>query len=351
MISAFRKSRRHPALSALGAAGALLMMSSAAAQADSRPPMIVVSSASPARGSVPTPKVAAAAGQSRAAGNGMCGPFDPNCAYRLQKILTSPHVLPIQVSGGVRFGENEAQAAVRISTQVLGIDVPVGDLNALMFDAVYVPEAGGFRVRFTLVDSDVLFFCTDDEGRTHAPIASLFQNCRPDGKFGIGGSVPQIQWDITTGRVIARWAEINAVLNLLRNGNGLDYLKHRLNAFAGASVDTVWYGDTPGANGGGKTILRANVGIMGMLRSKDNRWELRGLAGYRPNVTAWNDFAIETRAQILHHMLFSDKVMGDFGIDGHYQYNTAPHNSMGVFASDRERHSAYLGAMFGVTWN
>ena len=280
----------------------------------------------------------------------LCGPFDPECARRLQRILTGIHALPVQVSTGVRFGENGAQGAVRISTQVVGLDLPSGDASALMFDAVYLPDAGGLRVRFTLAETDVLFFCKDFDNKNHPPVAAIFENCRPEGIVGIGGSLVQVQWDTASERVVARWAEINAVLNFLRNGNGLDYLKHRLNGFLGASVDTIWYGMTPQTTGGSQTIVRANVGVTGMLRSDNNHWEIRGLAGYRPNVTDWSDFSIEVRTQALYHMLFSRDVMGDFGLDASYNYNSVPAHSFGQYASDREQHSAFLGAMFGITW-
>ena len=284
------------------------------------------------------------------AGVSLCGPFDPNCAKRVLRILTGIHVAPIQIGGGARFGQKGASAAISFKTSLVATDTMNGDLRALMFDAVYMPDLGGFRLRFTLADTDVLLFCKDDQGNTHFPIDALFANCRPDGAFGIGGNVAQIQWDTVTGRVGARWADIHAVYNFLSNGNGLEYLKRRLSAYAGASVDTVWYGDTPGNTRNTHTALRGNVGIMGMLRTDDNHWEIRGLAGFRPNLTEWDDFSIEARTQIMYHMLFTRNILADFGIDAQYDHNTHPANSMGMYASDRDRDSGYLGAMFGITF-
>jgi hypothetical protein len=286
------------------------------------------------------------------AGSDVCGPFDPDCSRRLARLLSSIQIAPIRMEGGVRYGENGTNGAVKFSTEVVGMDVPVGDIHALMFDAIYLPDAGGFRLRFTLADSDVLFFCKDEDGKTHAPLAGLFAACKPEGWIGLGGKVSDIQWDAKTKRVMARWAEVNAVFNFLRNGNGLDYLKKRLNAYAGLSADTIWYGSTPGAPAGDDrhTLARANVGISGMLRSDNNHFEIRGLAGYRPNITDWNDYTIEARTQVLYHLLLNKSIMGDIGIDAQYQYNTVPAHSMGDFASDRERHSAYVGAIFGLTW-
>jgi hypothetical protein len=314
-----------------------------------------IASTAPARADGPMISVAgitqpATTVASDGGGSSLCGPFDPECARRLARILSGIHVLPLKVEGGVRFGENQAQGAVSFSANVVSMDASAGDARVLMFEATYLPEAGGLRVRFTLADTDVLFFCKDDDGVTHPPLAGLFANCRPDGAYGIGGTVGQLQWDSATHRLAARWAEVNAVLNLLQNGNGLDYLKRRLNAFAGASLDTVWYNHTPNTDGNAHTALRGNVGIMGMLRSDNNHWEIRGLAGYRPNVTDWSDYSIEARTEIMYHVLFSANTMADIGLDGQFQYNSVPANSMGQFVSDRERVSAYLGAMFGITF-
>jgi hypothetical protein len=223
-----------------------------------------------------------------------------------------------------------------------------------MFDAMYLPGSSGFRVRFTLADTEVLFMCNDQDGNATAPLATILTDCKPGGAFayvGGGAQLAQIQWDVATQRLAARWGEIHAVLNLLGNANSESYLKARLQAYMGVSLDTVWYGTTPGTDGGSHTMPRGNFGISGMLRSDDNHWELRGMAGLRPNVTSpLSDFSVEARAQALYHFLVSPTTLMNVGLDGQYQYNSVPANSMGDFVSDRDKNSAYLGAVLGFTF-
>jgi hypothetical protein len=287
--------------------------------------------------------------ESTASSNGPCGQFDPDCRKRLARILTGVHFGQVQVEGGIRYGQGGADGAVRFNVTGASIDVPIGDLDVLTFDAIYVPDAGGFRIRFALAQSEVLFFCKDEEGNTHPPLVGIAQNCQPEGMIGIGGSILENQRDGDTGRWAARWAELNFVLNFLRNGNSLEYLHRRLNLFLGASVDTVFPGSTPGA-GGTETMPRLNMGISGMLRTQNNRWEIRGYAGYRPNVIAWDDWAVEARAQVMYHLLLSRNIMATIGLDTQYSHWSRPWHSMGPFASDRDRDSVFVGLLFGVTF-
>lgn len=288
------------------------------------------------------------------AGESPCGPLDPDCRRRLLSLMAgNVNFLQPRVDGGVRFGHGGADAAVRFSMDLLNVDAMIGDLGALAFEAIYVPDAGGVRLRFTLADAEVLFFCTDFEtGKIKAPLVGWVKyDCRPDAVIGIGGKVTEIQWDTNTGRVAARWLELQMVANLLANGNGFEYLQRRLNVFAGGSFETVWPGDVPGvADGDADVIGRLKLGVMGMIRSDDARIEVRGFAAYRPSVTDFSDFAIEAKTEFLYHLLFSDTVVGSLGLDAQYSYWTDPSRSIGEFASDRDRHSAYVGALFRLTF-
>jgi hypothetical protein len=279
-----------------------------------------------------------------------CGVADPTCSKRILWILNGIHVGATEVDGGVRFGDGKADAAIRVSASGVSADAQIGDLEALAFEAVYVPEAGGVRVRFTLADSDVLFFCKDDEGTNHPPLLAFFYNCEPTGVIGLGGTLAELQWDEATHRFGARWAEVNFVLNFLRNGNGMDYLKKRLLAYAGTSLDTVWGSGTPGANDETDTMLRLNLGIMGMIRSENNRWEIRALAGYRPNVTDWSDVGFEAKTQILYHLLFNRSALGTVGLEGGFSHWGVPWHSIDSFASDRDRNNFFLRLMFSVVF-
>lgn len=301
---------------------------------------------------------------------GPCGRWDPDCRRHIEEVFfQGAHIARPEIEGGVRFGHGAADAAIRFGIDLVDLETMHGDVGILPFEAMWLPDAGGFRIRFTLADSEVSFFCTDLEGDINAPqnFVNLYEmiklslgaspgrlpdGCRETGMVGLGGSLIDVQADTGTGRWAVRWAEINAVLNFLRNGNSQSYLKRRLTAFAGASVDTVWPGSTPGApDGNADTMLRLNMGVTGMLRTNDSRWEFRGYAGYRPSVTDWTDFAIEARAEVLYNLLFTPDLMGSIGLTGEYSYWSVPSRSVGTYASDRDLHTTFVGAMFRLHWN
>lgn len=276
-----------------------------------------------------------------------CGETDPDCSRRLLFIMNGIHIGQTQVDAGYRFGNSEADVAIGFKAKVLSIDSSIGDLAAIPFEATYFPELGGVRVRIALVDADVLFFCKDQSGKTHLPLMGLFQDCQPTAFLGLGATVLENQWDSDTGRDAMRWAEINLVLSFLRNGNSFDYLHHRLSAFAGASLDTVWPDSTPGALGGRSTTARLNFGVMGMLRSQSNKLEIRGYAGYRPSVTDFTDSGYEAKVDLMYHLLFSNKrTLGTVGLEGGATQWNQPWKSMGSVASATDPRTYFLRVMF-----
>jgi len=288
-----------------------------------------------------------------------CGYFDPDCRRKIGAILSGIHLLIPDAETGVRFGHGEADAAVRVGLDVASVDAPAGDLSAIVFEALYLPDAGGFRIRFSLAESQVLFFCRAPEDpetgkrKWIPPIMSLLSDCEEEGFLGLGGNILEMQGDTGTGRFGARWLELNLVLNALNNANSLAYLQNRLNFFTGFAVDTVWRKDTPGApSPDAESALRMNLGMMGMIRTNNNRFEMRAFAAYRPDMTDWSDFAVEAKTELLYHLLFGEKknMLGSVGLSTEYSYWSKPENSIGEFASDRDQHSAYVGALFRFTF-
>lgn len=303
---------------------------------------------------------------------GPCGPKDPSCAKRLGSILNSvpANFNTISIDSGVHFGhDTDVGGAIRFSYKFLEADLALGDLDALVFQAMYDSAAGGFRVRFDIAKTSVLFFCKDQEGKTHFPTAGLIQakgggipfigygsgiECRPDGIIGLGADLINIQVD-QSRRTAIRWLEINAVLNMLGNGNStpndrpLDYLHHQLNLFMGMSLDTVFERNRlPGIVDDKSVAWRGNVGIMGMVRTQNNLVEVQGYFGYRPNMLDWTDYALEARAKLLFNFLITKKIAGTAGLDASFSYWTSPVDSIGDYSSDRFKESAYVGALFGL---
>lgn len=295
-----------------------------------------------------------------------CGPFDRDCSKRILKMLSGIHLLEPTVSGGVRVGDDEAAGVGSLGGSVVSIDAIGGDLDVVEFNATYLPDAGGVRLQFSLAKASVLYFCKDAEtGELRPPLVSMFQHeCAEEGRYGIGAELARLQVDTATGRFAARWAEVKGVFNILNNANNDDYLKKHVFAFAGTSLDTVWRASTPSTSGasGSETSLRLDVGVAGMIRpTADNHWEIRGAFHYRPDVFDMaGDYALEAETQVLYHFLFIGRdadgdltptAIGSVGLDTRYSYWSDPSVSIGDFTSDRDQHSAFVGAVFNVMFN
>ncbi len=265
-------------------------------------------------------------------------------------LLQQYKVGEIKVSSGANIeGASDKPslgAAVRVTATGITADKRAGDIKIIGVDAVYSTQERGMRLRFTLADTDVLFFCKDADGKTKPPGTGLLGGCEPKGIFGVGGKVIQIQHDGTTSRTAARWLDLNVVFNLLNNANTLEYIKERLNLYAGGSLDTTWTGNTPHAEDSANTLVRGNIGIMGMIRTDDFHWEFRGLAELRPNIAdPINDYSVIAGGQALYHMTPRPNTVVDIGVDAHYQRNSIPSRSFGPFASDRLRDSGFIGLL------
>lgn len=293
--------------------------------------------------------------------NNICGPQDPDCRGTLRVLLTNGGDFPIEVTEGMTFGPSGVSGtAVKFKTHWAGVDRMSGDGRAIVVDAIYLSE-GEFRVRLTLAETQAVFYCKDRSGNTVSPVKTVIKGSKvcvpePNGAFatfGAGGKFVQVQWDVISGRVAARWLEIQGILNLLGNANTSKYLQSRLQAYAGVSLDTIWYGDTPGVEperGGASIFPRGSFGISAMFRPKSNHWEIQGLAGVRQNLIDSSDFTFESRVQALYHVLLTRQNLMKIGAEAQYLYNTVPSHSMGDFASDRERSAAYAGFVLGFVF-
>jgi hypothetical protein len=281
-----------------------------------------------------------------ASSSGVCGPRDPDCSFRLGRILPGTHYAPLQMMGGVRIGGNGANGAAAFRATAVNARIrSVGEGNALTVDAIYVPDAGGFRIRFTALDLDVAYFCKHPDGSTGIPFSGLFSECEPTPVLGLSGTVGRVLHDADTGRTGVRWGEINLVLNLLANAGTLEGMKTRVQAIVGGTVDTFTGG---GSNG---TVGRLNLALSAVLVSQDNHWELRGLAGFRPQATDWDNYTAEARLQLMYHLMLSNNFMASLGVDTMASRNTHPNQSglnFNPFDSDRERDGMYVGALFSI---
>lgn len=297
-------------------------------------------------------------------GASICG-NESQCQDRIMSFLgiLNPG-FPVKAEVGARVSFNDAQgnpgvganAAVTLSDHLATFSNWGGDLNILPFEMTLIPNSENFRIRFIVADSEVAFICSKKDGSgLSGPYASMFagEGCRPDAMFGMSARLFEFQADtFSTQRLAMRIAEVKGVLNFLRNGFSEEVLRRRLMAHAGASWDVIvpnrLENTQPGVGG---HALRLDLGVSGLYISDDSHWEVRGFAGYRPNVTAWNDWAVEARAQVLYRFLLSYDFMAEIGGAAQYSHWSIPGRSLGTYASDRAQDSLFLGAMFGIHYD
>ncbi len=270
------------------------------------------------------------------------------CSRKTREVLMGLRLLEPQLEGGVRFSPGaESSGALRFSLPLLQANLPMGDLSLIGFEAIGVPERGGFRVRITTLESEALYFCKvgpEGEEENLSPFAALSQDCQPDSAWGVGGTVVEYQHDSHPERWAARWLQLHAVYNFLKNGHAIERIERQLHALAGLSVEST------GSAKGTDHALRGNFAISGMIRSSGVGWELKGYAGFRPNLIAWDDWAAEARMELLYRVLFSRRWEGHFGLTTEATYWSQPDRSIGAFASSTEPVSAYVGLLFGVSF-
>ena len=279
---------------------------------------------------------------------GRCGQDDPDCRMALERVFSSIRLAEPTVEAGVRFGQSGANAAVRISLEAATWDLHLGDIGILVFDADFLPDAGGFRLRITALDSEALFFCPltpEEGGGTAAPLAAITKSCRPDGVWALGGKLIEYQQDFGRSRWNARWLEINALANLLRNAFSRSYIREHILLHAGLSAES-----GAGEAMAGYFALRGNLGISGVFRTENQRFELRAYAGYRPNLIEWNDWAAEVRFEAMVNFLLSPRVVASLGLKAEYSHWSMPERSIGNTASGVDPDTGFVGLLFGVRW-
>lgn len=274
-----------------------------------------------------------------------------------------PHFGVPEVSVGFRMDGSDPGVAVRVSAELLRLENNSGDFSLIPFEAIYYPDQSAVRVRFSVADVKATYFCKDPEGERVAPLASLLASCQPEGYWGFGGELGSFQFDTDTNRRAARILALHAVLNFLGNSNasayngnrevnGNAYSLRRLYMTLGATWDHVWnVGNVAGAHGR-QMALRGNLGMVGMLRSVNGKWEARAYVGYRPNLARFtSDFGVEAEVEGLYNHLFGDRLLGQFGIEANYTYWRDPAYSMGRYASQTQSNTLYLGAVFKMIFD
>ncbi|MBK7973653.1 MAG: DUF4056 domain-containing protein [Deltaproteobacteria bacterium] len=301
------------------------------------------------------------------AASGSCGSSDPICRIQMEGRVAGFHLLDLKVNVGASVND-DGRLAGGGEIRVLDADIPGGDIRAFIFD---VNDDRGRRdlvARFVVAQSDAVYFCRDQESdELHPPLAAWFRACKPGGIWGLGGSVGEFQYDGATGRSAIRAFEFDAVANAFGNANTRDYLTKRLLPYVGVSLESVWPGTVPEEDAGSTASARpetdvsprAVVGIRGLARTRDMRWEMQAYTGYRQDLSEASDQNFEAGLKLFRHFplgltapVREDTEAGrpsnteargwslfSVGLEAGYSYWSKPENQIqgwvGPFVSDR----------------
>lgn len=296
-----------------------------------------------------------------------CNDTTVGCDHSILRILSNITFFRSQITGGMALAQNSTNTlggfAGRLRIDAISTDSPIGDIHAGRFDVIYLPhglsqsgsstnDGPGIRINFILGQTLVGFFCTDAENHLRPPFAGRsLHYCTPDAHWGIGGLFAQMQYDPQTGRFAGRWAQFNGVLNFFGNGHGSAYVKRHLNLILGASVDTVW---PDGLHSQSDTDLRAVAGLSGVVRTEDSHWDFAADFFFRPSIVGtsgtFQNLGLSAHAQISRNFLMSDSTVGTLGLAADLSYCDQPGACIEPFATDSDKLSVYVGAVFGVTF-
>ena len=326
-------------------------------------------SAASASGASAAASPGAAEAADGATDHSLCGSSDPICRIQMEGRVAGFHLLDLKIHVGASVNDDWRLAGGG-EIRVMDADIPGGDIRALIFD---VNDDRGRRdvvARFVVAESNAVYFCRDQESdELHPPVAAWFRACKPGGVWGLGGSVGEFQYDGATGRSAIRAFEFDAVANAFDNANTRDYLTKRLLPYVGVSLESVWPGTVPEEDGtvpsGGAArpqtdvSPRGVVGIRGLARTRDLRWELQAYTGYRQDLSEASDQNFEAGLKLFHHFPLgltapvpADTAAGrpsnaeargwslfSVGLEAGYSYWSKPENQIqgwvGPFVSDR----------------
>jgi hypothetical protein len=238
-----------------------------------------------------------------------------------------------QISGSGWVFNAQDNVSARLKIHSADIEMPLGEASLGSFEAIRLGLTDPYRLRFELARSPGAPFCHDEFGRVHLPFfGRLEEYCVPNAIFGVAFTALELQGDVYANKFAARWLEFAAETNFFGNGHGEASLVRKLALQLGASSDSI-FGTTQ------EHHLRATVALVGLYRTGDGDWELRGKAAIRPSlistVGTWSDRAWEAQLSVDRHFAVSRSWVMSLGLRMNYEKWDRPVASIAPLASSR----------------
>ncbi|HRK02593.1 MAG TPA: hypothetical protein PLH57_07990 [Oligoflexia bacterium] len=282
-----------------------------------------------------------------------CHATDPRCINTLLRLLSGASLPVVETTVGYSSDSTASDSSVTggVTVEAGSIEMPIGDASLGRFEALFLSRDRGVRLRLTLGESNVMFECKTREGKTNIPgLGRMNHFCQPRRNKGVGGKLLELQYDPKKGRFAGRWAQFNAVLDLLGSSHSQTYLQRQLNLSAGLDAESIWHGDGSDSD----HFSRLQLGLAGLVRSADARWEASAQIGYRPVVfgtlDALTDYGLTSEGALVYNFLKNESAVVSTGLQFNAEYWSNPESSLGVLSSIEDRTSIYIGAVLGVRY-
>jgi hypothetical protein len=256
-------------------------------------------------------------------------------------------VARMEVGGGEAAGQLARGFSGGGTLEAISAVYPFGSFAAGRFSAWYLANQHTARLRATLVDVDALFACRAPDGELHAPILghSRFA-CVRGGRLGIGGALGDVQWDPESGRVMTRWGELLAIVDLSGRSSSMSYLSGHVDLALGVAGESVWHGRDEMTTGSDH-FARGIAGVKSLIRSPSARWDASlnlvaepALAG---TVRALHDVGIVGEACVRYNALVGATSAISIGAVVHTGYWSDPSTSDTALDSVAKTTSLFAG--------
>ena len=221
-------------------------------------------------------------------------PSNPSPRRSFANAQQAIRILPVRFFGGTVVHDT-ARAAFGVSIDGGRTETFGGDVTVLRLTTLLGPEDRGLVTHITGLRADALFFCREhDTENIHPPIAAWFQGCERGGLIGLGGRLLTAQIDGKTGRFVLQPIETHLAVDILQTAFSDGYFRHRLVAELGGAVET--------ANQRVRDAdlsVRGRATVHGLVRNRNQRFELSARVFVHQDVTESDDRGIESHLRLL----------------------------------------------------
>jgi len=278
-----------------------------------------------------------------------CSDPGEECDVMKAKVLSGYGYLRGRVVGALTTGAPDAETvgglgALRVTA--LSAALPGGEIALGEFDALVASARS--RLRGVLIDSETVFFCRDArDGELSAPLRGLASRpCLPTASAAVDLGLLDVQWDVSSDRLMAEWLRAGFAWELLGNGFAQAHLLRSIVLGLPVDLRSAHYTDLPEANG---TSFGAGLRLATLYRTPHWEWRLR--VRYRTPLIGGtgplHDNTLEAETHALHNFFLTNAIVVQAGVTLAASYAQRSTQSFALWARSDQRGSGFVGLYLG----